>query len=91
MRTFWAIVIGLGLSLFPASFAADLAPTAAEQSNVGIRSAVGGTVKLLSPWGHRGFTVVEQDGNANAPVATEGQVFSFPTTAGKIYLLSMVK
>jgi hypothetical protein len=35
--------------------------------------------------------VVEQDGNANAPVATEGQVFSFPTTAGKIYLLSMVK
>ena len=50
-------------------------------SNVKIRSTVGRTAKLLSPWTNQGFTVVEQESNANIPLTTEAHISSFPTTA----------
>ena len=56
--------------------------------NVRLRSTAGGTAKLLSPWANQGFTVVEQEGNANVPLTTKANLCSFPTTAGKTYLLS---
>lgn len=55
-------------------------------TNVKIHSTVGGVVKLVSPW-NRAFTVTEQVSNANIPVDTTANVATFPTTAGKIYLL----
>ena len=57
-------------------------------SNVRIRSTVGGTVRLVSPWKSPAITVVEQAGDARIPVKAEGGICSFPTTAGKAYILS---
>ncbi len=55
--------------------------------NVRIRSTVVGTARLLSPWPQQTLTVVEQESNAKVPVSAEGHVYSFPTTAGRAYLL----
>ena len=55
--------------------------------NVKIHSTVGGTAKLLTPWPQQCFTVVEQASNAAVPVTTEANLYSFPTTAGRTYLL----
>ena len=53
--------------------------------DVRLSSTVGGTAQVLSPW-PQGFTVVEQDGGPVA-VAVASGISSFPTTAGKSYLL----
>ena len=55
--------------------------------NVRIRSTVGGTAKLLSPWAGRGFTVTEQGRGASIPVTTGTFYSSFPTIAGRTYIL----
>ena len=60
-------------------------------SNVRIQSAVGGTAKLVSPWGNRRFTVTELGSNTHVPVAATDSIMSFPTTAGKTYHLSPIK
>ena len=57
--------------------------------NVRIRSTVGGTARLLSPWTSQGFTVVEQESNADVAVAVDAGICSFPTTIGKTYLLQL--
>jgi hypothetical protein len=69
-------------------FAVSAAQVGGTISNVSIRSMVGGTAKLLSPWANQGFTVVEQDGRANVPLTTEANIYSFPTIAGRTYLLT---
>ena len=58
---------------------------------VKLRSTVGGTVKLVSPWKQQSFTVVEQESNASVSVTTEAGISSFPTAAGKMYVLSASK
>ncbi len=60
-------------------------------SNVKIHSTVGGTAKLLNPWPQHSFTVIEQATNVSIPVTLEGGRYSFPTTAGKTYLLRATK
>ncbi|MCY3019736.1 MAG: hypothetical protein NTW87_11995 [Planctomycetota bacterium] len=57
-------------------------------SNVKIRSTVGGTARLVSPWANQGLAVVEQGSNAVIPVTRDGGIASFPTTAGRTYILS---
>jgi len=58
-------------------------------SNVRIHSTVGGTVKLLSPWSNHSFTVVEEGSKSTIPVTTLANVCSFPSSAGRTYLLSL--
>jgi len=55
--------------------------------HVRIRATVDGTARVISPWGPKNFTVAEQDSNAAVPVTTEAGIASFPTAAGKTYLL----
>ncbi len=54
--------------------------------NVQITSTVGGPVKFLSPWG-KAFQVVAQPAGETVPVTTDSGISTFPTTAGKTYLL----
>jgi hypothetical protein len=60
-------------------------------SNVRIRSTVGGTVRLVSPWKQQAITAVEQASNAIVPVKAEGGICSFPAAAGKTYVLCTPK
>ena len=55
--------------------------------NVKIRSTVGGTVKLLNPWPQQNLVVTEEETHAAIPVTLAGTIHSFPTSAGKTYLL----
>ncbi len=59
-------------------------------TNATIRSTVGGTVKLVSPW-KTGFTVAEQQSSASVPVQTANGIASFPTEPGKTYVLKESK
>lgn len=58
--------------------------------NVRLRSTVGGTVKLVSPWKQE-VAVIEQSANASIPVTTEAGISAFPTIAGKTYVLRASK
>ena len=55
-------------------------------TEVRIHSAVGGSVKLESPWKQE-FTVVEVGSKVKVPVTTEANGTVFATSAGKSYLL----
>lgn len=55
---------------------------------VTIRSTVGGTVRLVSPWKSLEVAVTELARNACVPVTTQAGLCSFPTAAGKTYVLS---
>ncbi len=55
-------------------------------ANVRIESSVGGPVKVVSPW-KSGFTVTEKASSSAVPVQTANGISSFPTEAGKVYLL----
>ena len=59
--------------------------------NVKIRSTVGGTVQLHNPWPQQNLVVTEQETHATIPVTLAGTIHSFPTTAGKTYLLCAKK
>ncbi len=60
-------------------------------SEIKIHSAVGGTARLVSPWNESSITAIEQVSKANIPVATETNICSFSTIAGKTYVLRASK
>lgn len=74
--------------LAQAGFAVSADQAGGTITDVRIHSNVGGTVKLLSPWGNQRLTVTEQGSNTHVPVATTETTLSFPTTAGMTYHLS---